>query len=172
MIQLNRREKTLVQILIGFVLIIAIYFLIITPLIEFTGDTGTEQEQSLNDLQRLERIYTQYRSIQEKKSKYTSLLDKKNENITTLVEQWANNAGISGNIAYTRRNQSNIQNKYIRITTEIKFDGVAIQSFMKFLYEVESSNSLLKVSYLRINRALKGTNTYDINIKIDTFTLK
>ncbi|MDY6967984.1 MAG: type II secretion system protein GspM [Spirochaetota bacterium] len=172
MLSLSQREKTLLKILITFILIVFIYFLIISPIIDFINSSDEEMSDNIGNLNKLDRIYNEYMEISEKKSRYLKQLNKKNENITSLIEQWANSTNIASNIAYTRRTQSNIQNKYIRITTNVKFDGVAIQPLLKFIYEVENSGKLLKINYLRIYQGLKGTNTYDVILKIDSFTMK
>lgn len=170
--QLTQREKILLQVLGGIAVIVLSYYLIILPLMSFAGDTEDEMQTNIKNIEKLEKIYNQYRDIQQKKSRYESMLNKKNENTTSLVEQWATSTGIAKNIAYTRRNQTNIQNKFVRITTDIKIEGVTIQSFLKFLYEVESSNTLMRVNYLRIQQALKGTKKYDVNLKIDSYTMQ
>lgn len=170
--ELTQREKILLQVLIGIAALVAAYYLIILPLLSFAGDTESEMQANIKNIEKLEKIYNQYRDIQQKKSRYVSMLSKKNENTTSLVEQWATSTGIAKNIAYTRRNQTNIQNKYVRITTDIKIEGIAIQSFLKFLYEIESSDTLMRVNYLRIQQALKGTKMYDINLKIDSYTMQ
>ena len=100
------------------------------------------------------------------------LLKSGNDNITSMIEQWSQSTNVARHIAYTRRRQSIIQNKYIRITTDIKLEGVPVQSCLQFIYEIENSNKLLKISYLRINKALKGSSTYDVNMKIDSYTMK
>ena len=169
---LSQREKTLLKSLIALVLVIFIYFLIASPIIEFTKTSNEELKRNIDNLNRIDRLYKEYSEIQQKKIKYLTLLDKKNENITSLVEQYANSTNIATNIAYTRRTQSNIQNKYIRITTNVKFEGVPIQPFLRFIYEIENSNKLLNISYLRIYQGLKGTDKYDAILKIDSFTTK
>ena len=171
-LKLNQREKTLLQVLVAIILIAIIYYLIISPIIGFIQSSDEELKTNVENINRLENLYSSFRKIQQKKSRYISLLNRKNENITSLVEQWANSTGIARNIAYTRRTQSVIQNKYIRVTTNIKLEGVAIQLLLRFLYEIETSNKLLKISYFRIYRGLKGTKTYDVNFKIDSFTTK
>ena len=171
MITLSKREKTLLQILIVLVVIVIIYYLIVSPLIEMASNAENELKNNINSIEKLEKLHEEYRKVKAKKEKYKKQLSK-SENITSLVEQWANSTNVASNIAYTRRSQTTLQNKYIRITTNIKFNGVAIQSFLKFIYEVENSKKLLKTSYLRIRPALKGTSKYDIDLKIDSFTLK
>ncbi|MBN2038538.1 MAG: type II secretion system protein M [Spirochaetes bacterium] len=169
---LSKREKLLLKVLLSFVVVLTIYYIIIIPLTGFIRNSGNDTDTGRNDIEKLERIYNEYREIKQKSSDYMSMLSKKNENTTSLIEQWASSTGIAKNIAYTRSSQSNIQNKYTRITTDMKIEGVFIQQFVKFLYEVENSDNLLKINYLRIQPALKGTNTYDINLKIDNFILK
>jgi hypothetical protein len=172
MITLNKREKLLLKVLLSCLGIFVLYYLIIAPVIKLVSGSGDDENKPREDLARLEKIYKQYRDVQQKKSSYTQILNKKNDNTTSLIEQWASTAGISKNVAYTRSSQSSLQNKYIRITSDVRIEGVAIQQFMKFLYDVENSDNLIKISYLKINPALKGTNTYDVNLKIDNFIAK
>ncbi|MBN2400960.1 MAG: type II secretion system protein M [Spirochaetes bacterium] len=172
MITLTQREKLLLKILVVCLAGLIVYYLIALPIIGLSGSAEDGVEKNIDDLNKLENIYKQYREIQQKNEKYSSMLSKKNENTTSMIEQWANSTGISKNIAYTRGSQSSIQNKYTRITTDIRIEGVAIQNFLKFLYEIENSDNLLKVNYLKITPALKGTNTYDINLKIDNYISK
>jgi len=101
-----------------------------------------------------------------------SQLGNKDANINSMIEQWASSAGVSGAIAYTRSTQTTIQNKYTMITTIMKFDGVAIEPLLKFMYEVENSSMLLKISYLRMREAIKGADTYDVELKINTYSLQ
>lgn len=172
MITLTKREKLLLKVLLVIVAGTAVYYLVVSPLIGLMGNSEDDTKKNRDDLIKLEKIYKQYRDIQQKKIAYTAMLEKRNENTTSLIEQLANSTGIAKNIAYTRSSQSSIQNKYVRITVDIKIEGVAIQQFLKFLYEVENTDNLIKVNYLRINPALKGTNTYDVNLKVDNFIFK
>jgi len=54
----------------------------------------------------------------------------------------------------------------------MKLDGVSIQSLLKFIYEIENSNKLVNISYLRINKSFKSPNLYDVNLKIESYTLQ
>jgi len=172
MITLTKREKLLLKVLLVIAAGTVVYYLVVSPLIGLMGNSEDDTKKNRDDLIKLEKIYKQYRDIQQKKIAYTAMLEKRNENTTSLIEQLANSTGIAKNIAYTRSSQSSIQNKYVRITVDIKIEGVAIQQFLKFLYEVENTDNLIKVNYLRINPALKGTNTYDVNLKVDNFIFK
>ena len=172
MIRVSEREKKLLQVLIIVFSVAIIYYLIVTPLVKFFSKTDESLESNKEQLIQLDKIYKNYRDLEQTYNRYSSLLKSGNDNITSLIEQWSQSTNVARHIAYTRRRQSIIQNKYIRITTDIKLEGVPIQSCLQFIYEIENSNKLLKINYLRINKALKGSNTYDINMKIDSYTMK
>ncbi|TAL31351.1 MAG: hypothetical protein EPN93_17970 [Spirochaetes bacterium] len=168
--KLSSREKYLLYALGGMLAFTLAYYLIIMPLVEYRSSTQQETRKNVSDITRLEALYDQYRDIKQRKTRYQTQLGNRNENISTLIEQWANTADVSKNIAYNRRTQANIQNKYTKFTSDIKLDAVPVQKFFRFLYEIENSNSLLKVSYLKIYQGMKGADTYDVIIKIDSFT--
>lgn len=170
MIKLSPRERTLLKLLGVLIGIVVLYFVVVSPFIHFKDKSEDELRNNIDRLNQLDKIYAQYREIKNKKAKMMAFLNRRDENITSLVEQWATSTNIAKNIAYTRRTQSNIQNKFVRITTDIKFEGIPIDKILRFIYEVENSNKMLKVSYLRIQQGLKGTNTYDVVLKIDSFT--
>jgi len=56
------------------------------------------------------------------------------------------------------------------VSTDVKFEGVAIAPLMKFIHLMENSDKMIKVNYLQIRLALKGRNTYDVRIKFDSLT--
>lgn len=171
-LKLSDREKRLLQALAVLLLGALIYFLAIGPYIEFRKSSAEQVRNNLAGLNRMEELYGQYRDIKQRKTKYLTLLANRNDNITTLIEQWSGAADISRNIAYTRRTQSTIQNKYVRVTTDLKIEGAPIQKLIRFIYEIESSNILLRIGYLRVYHSLKGSDTYDVIMKIDSFSLQ
>ncbi len=169
MISLNPREKLLLKILALLVIVVAVVFLVVLPVLEYRGRTEKISRKYSSDIQRLEALYEDYREIRQQKSRYQSLLSMKNENITSLIEQWSNNSGVARNIAYARRTQSTVQNRYVRITTDMKLDSVPIQNLLRFIYEIENSTQLVKLSYFRIYQGLRGADTYDVILKIDSY---
>ncbi|HOJ27724.1 MAG TPA: hypothetical protein PL059_01480 [Spirochaetota bacterium] len=172
MIKLSNREKLLLKILIGILILIIGYNFIFTPLINFFSSSDTLIVSDKQKIEQLDRIYSNYKELETKRNQYMSLLKSDSENISSMIEQWAQSSNVAKNIAYSRRNQTNVQNKYIRITTDMKLDAVSIQSLLRFIYEIENSNKLVNISYLRINKSYKSPNLYDVNLKIESFTLQ
>ncbi len=166
-IELNKREKLLLQVLIAIVLGVSVYFLIVAPLIEYSKTTREEKDTSESKLRQLETIYEQYREIKQKQSRYQSLL-RNTTGTTALIEEYANSLNILRNKVYTRDNPGGVQGDYKKISTDVKFEGVDITTILNFIHKMENSNSLLTVSYLRISQALKNKNLYDVTIKFET----
>lgn len=172
MIDLSPREKKLLQVLAVVAGIAFVYFAIITPVSNMRKNSEGGVREKIEGIAKIERIYEEYREVKQKKAQYMSQLGNKDANINSMIEQWASSTGVSGAIAYTRSTQTTIQNKYTMITTIMKFDSVAIEPLLKFLYEVENSSMLLKISYLRMREAIKGADTYDVELKINTYSLQ
>jgi len=169
MVELTKREKRLLHVLIAVVVVIGAYMFIITPVIEYKSGIETENESHITRLNKLDSLYSDYRKITGIKNKYTRLLENR-QSVTTLVEENAANANILKNKGYLRDHPSNIQNKYKKVTTDVKFENVDMKSMINFLYKMENSNKLLRITYLRINQTYKDRNTYDATIKIDSYT--
>lgn len=166
--QLSKREKNLLAGLIIFISVLLIYYLIITPFLSFKNDMDSSKKNNILYLQKLDTIYRQYREVKSEKDRYERLL-RNNRGISSLIEENAQKTGILTNKVYNRERQANIQNKYKKITSSVKFEGVDIKSALKFIYLMEYSNKLMKVSYLRISQAIKEKNTYDVRIKFESF---
>lgn len=167
--QLTQREKILVIVLgISIAVVIVYYIVTASPASNSSGNTGDITSQ----MNRLSQLSEEYKQLRNDRVRYQSLLSSNSENTATLIQQISASNNIDKNIVYTKRNQSNIQNKYIKVTTDIKIEGVSIQPLINFLSEIDKSEGLIIISYLRINAALKGTGTYDALIKIDSYTGK
>jgi hypothetical protein len=168
---LTKREKMLLLFLGGLVLVIVVVYIIMPSMNDSNGKSTPANDPAAN-LLKIEQLNEEYRKIRQDKTQIMSLLDAKNENTATLIQQYASSCSLDKNIAYTKRTQSNIHNSFVRITTDVKIEGAPIQQLLKFISNFESGNDLTRIQFLRITKGLKGTDTYDALIKIDTYTNK
>lgn len=167
MIKLNKREKRMLQGLGGVAILIIAYFLVIMPIMSFRSSIQKKFESNMSRLNRLDTIYSEYQEVKDKITRYRGQLVN-TQGTTTLIEENAKALNILKNKVYTRDMPSNLQDKYKKISTDVKFEGIDIKSALDFIYKMENSGRLIRVSYLRINQALKGRNMYDVTIKFDT----
>ena len=167
MITLNEREKILLQILAGLIAVLGVYFLIISPIVEYRARAENESQGSKEKLQKLSRIYAEYNEVKQQKSQYERML-RQSKAVTTLIEEYAAKTGILENKVYTRDRPGSRQDNYKKMSTDVKFEGVSIVPILEFIYHMENSGKLISVNYIRINQALKGRDTYDVTIKFDS----
>jgi type II secretory pathway component PulM len=169
MISLSDREKKLLTVLVLFIGVLLVYFAVINPIVEFKSNLKTEYNSNLERLNTLDKLYEEYLQLKKEKENYQNLL-KSNEGVTTLIENIAKQTNILKNKVYTRDNPSNIQGKFKKVSTEVKFEGVDAGSIMNFIYKLENSNKIIKIAYMRVRLALKGKDVYDVTLKIDSYT--
>lgn len=171
MLQLSKREKLLIRLLAGLVGSVAAYYLVIAPLVSMSGRFSSRHEENLAKIEKLNKIYSEYNSLRQKRIRYESQINS-DQGITTLIEEHAKTLGIQGNKSYVRVIPGSVKDNYKKVSAEIKFVGVDISTVLKFIYKMENSNSLIKTSYLRISEALKGRDIYDAEIKFDSITAR
>jgi len=169
MIELTKREKRLAIILAILLGLVFIFFMIITPLVDWREQRKKENESNVTKLNTLEKIYEQYRETREKTSQYNEQL-KNTKGLTSIIEENAQSLDIIKNKVYTRDRPTIVQGKYKKISADVKFEGVDIISLLNFIYRMENSGILVQISYLRLNQAIKGRNTYDATITFNSLT--
>jgi type II secretory pathway component PulM len=169
---LSAREKILLYVLGSVGIGALIYTFIISPLLAPSADKAGSTGSGMERVAKMERLSDEYKKTRQEKVRLQSLLESKGESTTTMIQQWAVSSGIEKNLGTSTRAESVIKDKYQRITIDQKIEGVAFQSLMKFVNEIENSNGLIRLQYIRIRKALKGTDTYDVTLKIDTYTSK
>ena len=169
MINLTQREKRLLQLLGVILGAIVLLFMIVMPIIELKNRSDEKYKMNLANLSMLDKLYDDYREIDQELKRFDSLV-KNTKGVASLIEDNAESESILKNKIYVRDRPSRVQGKYKMISTDVKFEGINIENLMKFIYKMENSNKLIKVSYLRISSTIKGKNTYDAQIMFDSFT--
>ncbi len=167
MIELNKREQRLLQALAALIGVVAVFFLVIAPILSLRESINKEYESNMNKLNMLDKIYDQYREVRDKISQYNAQLNN-TKGLTSLIEENAESLNIIKNKTYTRDRPTVTQGKYKKISADVRFEGVDINSILNFIYRMENSGMMVKISYLRINQTIKGRNTYDVTITFNS----
>lgn len=160
MINLSTREKRLIIILASILAAGICYYLIIKPVAEFKKNADSSYEKNLSRINKLEEINNRYRDILAEKSRLNASTPQGN-GLAPIVDEIAGGLKIAGNKAYLRENPGIIQNGIQKITTEIKFEGVKIDSLLEFINRLEKSNETLKIKNIVITSGIKERSRYD-----------
>ena len=165
MLNLNDREKKLLFILASLIGALILYFVIISPVIEFKKSSDDIYNKNRLKTIKLDEIYSEYREILSEKNKLNTITAG-NAGIGAKVDEIATGLGIIGNKVYLKENPGNIQNNIQKITTEIKFEGITVKALLEFLNKIENSNLPMKIQNLVIYSGIKERSRYDSVITI------
>ena len=169
MLELSAREKKLLIALCILVGAVVLFYIVIDPYLNLRKSVAGSGAEALSRLNELEKVYFQYRDTKEKKENYDRLMQK-SSGVSVLVEESAGRLGIQNNKVYNREREANIQNKFKKTTTEVKFEGINIRAALDFIYSMENSDKLIKTSSLRISQGIKERSNYDITIVFESYT--
>jgi len=164
MIHLSDREKKLLIVLIIVVIISFIYYFVLTPIMTYKEYTNTVYDNNRAKIASLDSICSEYMNIIEDKKKLISLASK--SNIVSMTDGIAAELNIKNNINYNTTNSNIVQNDIEKITTEIRVEGIPINSLLQFIYKIENLNFPLKVQKVVITSGFKDRDRYDSLIVI------
>jgi type II secretory pathway component PulM len=165
MINLNEREKKLLFILAGILVTGFVYFLIISPIMEFKKNSSDVYNRNRLKISKLDEIYLEYKDILSEKGKLNAVASQ-NSGIAAMVDETASSLNIISNKVYLKENPGIVQNGIQKITTEIKFEGIPVKSLLEFINRLENSNTPLKIQSLVIYSGIKERSRYDSVITI------
>ncbi|MCL1911190.1 MAG: hypothetical protein FWG13_03185 [Leptospirales bacterium] len=169
MIKFSPREKKLLIALCVLVAAVVLFYTVINPYINFRKSFTNSGDEARLRINELESIYAKYKNTQEIKNNYDRLM-KGNGTVLALVEDNANRIGVFNSKVYNReRDPVIIQNKFKKVTTEVKFEGIDIKAALDLIYSIENSDKFIKTSSLRISQGVRERSNYDITVVFDSY---
>ncbi|HPD77936.1 MAG: General secretion pathway, M protein [Spirochaetes bacterium ADurb.Bin218] len=169
MINLSNREKNLIIVLISVVILGIFYTFIISPVVEFKKNAEQSFVKNISLLNKFEEINNEYKLVLAEKSRLSSASGM-GTGIAGLVDEISKSLNIASNRTSLKEMPGIVQNGLQKITTEIRFEGISIQSALEFINRLENSNMTLKVKNVVINSAIKERSRYDIIITVVSLT--
>ncbi|MBN1501176.1 MAG: hypothetical protein JW982_13525 [Spirochaetes bacterium] len=167
--KLTKREQLMLKILAVLSIAAAAYFAI-SGFSNFNSGNPDTDFSEKNVFKVLDGYSNEYHNIKKEISDYNNILNNQNDSLNTQIQSVADSLNISKNIEYTKRTQTNLQNKYIKITVDVKINGADIQSLLQFISKIEDRNKLVFITYVNIRKGIKEKELYDALIKISTFS--
>ncbi len=161
---LSKREKAIVWVTIGAVVISIAFNFIIEPVLSKNADLNKEIELTRIKLAKYLELLRQKDSIQEKYSKFSETLQRSNAvknasvNVLAEIENLANEAKIQ--IIDIRPETAKAKELYKESLIELRTEG-NIESYFQFLFSIENSPLLLTIKNFQLNarpnsQALEG----------------
>jgi type II secretory pathway component PulM len=162
--RLSPRERILLGLAVGSLLVISLYSFVWDPLV-----SGRQALQ-----QRIAAKERDLKAIQEQRTRYLDLLRQLEANKTAVVRtdqnfslfayiQNAVSQAISrDHIASMNPTEKNLSDEYQEQAVEIKLTSVSLDQLVKALYRVEKGDVALRVSRLQVKKRYNDPHNFDI----------
>jgi hypothetical protein len=137
--------------------------------VEFKKNAEQSFVKNISLLNKFEEINNEYKLVLAEKSRLSSASGM-GTGIAGLVDEISKSLNIASNRTSLKEMPGIVQNGLQKITTEIRFEGISIQSALEFINRLENSNMTLKVKNVVINSAIKERSRYDIIITVVSLT--
>ena len=167
--KLTERERKLATILSIAFGIVIIYYCIISPLSNLKSDLKNSVQNSQGTYAELSNIQNNLNELKEKRQKIEAIVNDKNDNIISIIRQIVAINNLTPNLTDVKSSPANVQNKMKKIVTTFKIEGANIQQLIKTVYDIENNEKMIRIESLNISKGLKGTDKYDLRLKLNTF---
>jgi type II secretory pathway component PulM len=166
---LSSREQVLVAGAGASVLVALIVFALVMPFMSLAD--GAEQrvgtaEQQLLTMIRLQR---EYNEIQSRLGSVEQRIQNQSgaQNIRTLLETLAKESAVR--IEAMEERQAGKNDHYIETKVEVKLKNVTLNQMVKYLHNIESSQSQLSVKSLRVRAKTDKSQLLDVTFSVSSF---
>lgn len=169
----SQKDKKMVYIalaIVSFLVLVAFYNL-------FAGNSKKHQKQIFaleKNLVKVRSLASEYRQTKRRLERLSGAIKKEEESLISVIEKIFIDSGI-------RRNRFSIKDSKLdesysyelsgEATVQVELKNVPFKRVIDVLYSIQSRDSFLKVSGLRIRTKFNNSRMVDVSFKLSTFEI-
>lgn len=171
-LNISRREQMFLVLGGCFVLVFLVFLLLIEPVFqkrEQLGSKITEKRQDLAEMKLMRRELQQLRSRSEEAEQRFS---RRPEDFTlfSFMDRLAGETGIKDNISYMKPGSSRDESSGLKtVSVELKIEDVTLEQLTSYLYQIETSNSMVRIEKLSISRQGEEESLLSVVMQAKTY---
>lgn len=171
-LNISRREQMFLVLGGCFVLVFLVFLLLIEPVFqkrEQLGSKITEKRQDLAEMKLMRRELQQLRSRSEEAEQRFS---QRPEDFTlfSFMDRLAGETGIKDNISYMKPGSSRDESSGLKtVSVELKIEDVTLEQLTSYLYQIETSNSMVRIEKLSISRQGEEESLLSVVMQAKTY---
>ena len=168
----TRREQLAIGIAGGVLAVLLIVQLVVSPIIEKRRRLHRQIEAQAQALQEVQRLKAEFEEIQRMAGQAKSGIAGRQPGFTlfSFLDRLAGQAGLKDRIAYMKPS-TNVQedSPYKLSVVETKLQRITMRQLTTYLYRIETSGNMLRVSRLSISKTGAQSGTVDAVLLVETF---
>jgi len=172
--RISKKERTILVIGGIIVLLLLYYLIVISPAHSREEALANRINKKRADLSEMIALKGEWDRLVSNKARAQEALTRRGKAFTPLsfLESTSRKVGIQKNIQYMKpRFSSEGSDMGKAVGVEMQLDGINIEQFVRFLYELEFSGKLLHITKLRIQKMRQGKGqSLRVLLQIDSYT--
>ncbi len=171
---INKREKIAIGIGAGVVGLFLVLQLIVNPFLESRRRLYRQIGAQTAALEKMQTLQSEYASIQEKADQIRASMAARRSGFSlfSFLDTLAGQTGLKDRIAYMRPSATTQPDvSYRTATVETKLQAITLKQLLNYIYRIETSRNMVKLSRLSVNKTGKQAGTIDAVLLVETFEL-
>jgi hypothetical protein len=168
--KLKYRDKRALIIALAAIGLFVIIQFVFSPLMERRNVLKRQISIAENQLGEMHLLQQQFSLAKAAKSLPDNrVLQKKDFNLFSVLEQHAGESGLKGHIAYMKPSTREQKGSTLKLSmVEMKLETLTIVQLLQLLYRVETFESRVNINRLSINKTSKPEGFIDVVIQAET----
>jgi len=170
--KLAAREKGLLTAAAILAALVVGYQIYLEPATERVNTLKRVIPERRNDLRQLRLKIREYESIQKELGRIRERVGSRDKEfkILSFLERAQKACGLAERVAYMKPATSFTNEDYMEKRVEIKVEGVTLEQVARFLFRVQSQESLVGIKELHIKKATGESSLLDVAVAVTTLT--
>jgi general secretion pathway protein M len=173
-LKLEKRERGIILAGLGFLLCLALFHFVVSPLALARQQMGKAVVQKQADLKKIEQLQAEYHKLRDQSLDIQKKIAGRNPAFTlfSFVEEQAAKAQVKGQVRSMTPSSSEGEGPLQESRVDLKLEQVSLSQLVDFLQAVESPGEAIIVKRISIQENSKTEGLLDIVMQIITFVKK
>lgn len=174
MAKLSNREMWAIGIGIGFVGIFVLVQVVIFPFIDTRERLERRLVSHTRSYDEIKQLRKKYLELQIRADNSKTQIDRRQRGFTlfSFLDKLAGQVGIKERITYMKPSSTKQKDTpYSLSLVEMKLNGITMEQITKFLYQIETSQNMVHVQRLSLNKKEEKEGLLNVILQVETFEI-
>ena len=169
---LMRREKYVIVIALACIGLLIAFLAVMRPALNRTTTLKRVVQDKQKVLSQLKSKSNEYNTLKKNLEQIRSKIEnqQKDKRILSSIEQIQKDCGLTQNVVNITPTIIPISDEYEKTTVDIKYNSITLSKIIQFLLKVDSSDLLIGIKSIEINKSLQNPDLLDITIQLVSVT--
>ena len=169
---LMRREKYVIVIALACIGLLIAFLVVMRPALNRTATLKRVVQPKQKVLSQLKSKSNEYNTLKKNLEQIRSKIEnqQKDKRILSSIEQIQKDCGLTQNVVNITPTIIPISDEYEKTTVDIKYNSITLSKIIQFLLKVDSSDLLIGIKSIEINKSLQNPDLLDITIQLVSVT--